>query len=516
MIDLNGDGNDREPTSALEDRHRHIEAAKEAREALLGRPRFSLRMQIYLAFLIAFLLATGVATVLVIATYQVETKIQYLEIANDFAMQLEEVRRFEKNFFLYGTGLEAAQQALYQASRVLTRNDDELSSLLGPKRHAEVVASIERYEQLLDKLSQLELAPQGADYEVRKKRLERELRGEGRSMVSLSQELVEREKLSMSTAISRTRNLHFGSLAVLAISMLFMAYVLGSRLLNNIVRFESYARRIAAGDFTPIKPARRYRDEFTALALTINDMLLEIESHEAGLIQSHKMRAVGTLTAGVAHELNNPLNNITLTTHMLLEDYETLDDAECREMISDVIQEADRAKAIVSNLLDFARESGTKLEPLELDKVVEDTINLAANEVRLAGIRIDYRASGNLPRILGDGQQLRQVLLNLILNAVDASSKGGRLEVLVLPADDPGEVAVKVIDFGTGIPEAILDRIFDPFFTTKEKGKGTGLGLSVSQGIIAKHGGRIRVASREGEGTTFTVSLPVTTISAKG
>jgi signal transduction histidine kinase len=516
MFDVNSGANDRDPTgSVLEDRHEHIRAAREAREALLARPRFSLRLQIYLAFLIAFLLATGVATVLVVATYQVETKIQYLEIVNDFAMQLEEVRRFEKNFFLYGTGLEAAQQALYQASKVLDRNEDELVELLGATRQAEVLRSVERYEQLLDRLSQLELEPGQDGYEDKKKDLERELRSEGRSMVALSQELVDREKQSMSTAISRTRNLHFGSLAVLAISMLFLAYILGSRLLSNIVRFESYARRIAAGDFTPIRPARRYRDEFTALALSINDMLLEIESHEAGLIQSHKMRAVGTLTAGVAHELNNPLNNITLTTHMLLEDYESLDDAECREMIEDVIEEADRAKAIVSNLLDFARESGTKLEPLELNRLVQDTINLAANEVKLAGVKVEYRTSGNLPRIHGDRQQLRQVFLNLILNAVDASSKGGKIEILVLPADDPNEVAVKIIDFGSGIPESIRDRVFDPFFTTKDKGKGTGLGLSVSQGIIAKHGGQIRVTSHEGEGTTFTVSLPVTTISTQ-
>jgi len=130
-------------------------------------------------------------------------------------------------------------------------------------------------------------------------------------------------------------------------------------------------------------------------------------------------------------------------------------------------------------------------------------------------VMVEYRPSGNLPRIHGDRQQLRQVFLNLILNAADASSKGDRIEILVLPADDPREVSVKVIDFGSGIPDDIRDQIFDPFFTTKDKGKGTGLGLSVSQGIIAKHGGRISVSSREGEGTTFTVNLPVTTISAK-
>ena len=169
---------------------------------------------------------------------------------------------------------------------------------------------------------------------------------------------------------------------------------------------------------------------------------------------------------------------------------------------------------IISDLLDFARESGSQLEPLDLPDLLRETINLASNQIKLSGIKIELQSRGHLPRIHGDRQQLRQVFLNLLLNAVDASSKGGKIQVLVVPADEPGCVAVKIIDFGSGIPEQILDSIFDPFFTTKAGGKGTGLGLSVSQGIVAKHGGRILVSSVQGKGSTFTVILPVTTIPA--
>jgi signal transduction histidine kinase len=200
---------------------------------------------------------------------------------------------------------------------------------------------------------------------------------------------------------------------------------------------------------------------------------------------------------------------------MLLEDYDSLDDGERREMIEDIVSEAKRSKDIISNLLDFARESGSQLEPLDLRQLLQDTITLAGNQIKLSGIRIEFQATDILPRVHGDSQQLRQVFLNLILNAIDASTKGDKIQVVVLPADNPNYVAVKVIDTGEGIPEHILSSIFDPFFTTKGKGKGTGLGLSVSQGIIAKHGGRIRVSSREGEGSTFTVTLPVTTIPAE-
>ncbi len=497
--------------SAAADR---IQAAEAAKHALLSRPRFSLRLQIYLAFFIAFLLATGIGTILVVATYQVESKIGFLGIAHDFAVQIEDLRRLEKNFFLYGTGLDAARQTVDQAIETLENNEDEITDTLGNQFFLEIVNQTEIYEQLIGELLQLDTMRHGDTYEKEKKSLESKVRKQGRKIVSLSMRFVKQEKRSMSLALSRARNIHIYSLVLLLITMVSLAYILGTRMLRNIYRFQAYAQRIASGDFTPIQPTRAFRDEFTALALAINNMLLELERHEAVLIQSHKMQAVGTLTAGVAHEINNPLNNITLTAHMMLEDYEEQGDAELNEMIRDLIEEADRAKAIVSNLLDFARESSTKLEPLDISRLVRDTVRLAGNEMRIEGVRITVHETGNVPRIHGDNQQLRQVFLNLILNAIAASKKGDPIEIFILPADEPGEIAVKVVDVGTGIPEHIQHRIFDPFFTTKDRQKGTGLGLSVSQGIIAKHGGRIRVSSREGRGSTFTVILPVTTIDS--
>jgi signal transduction histidine kinase len=184
-------------------------------------------------------------------------------------------------------------------------------------------------------------------------------------------------------------------------------------------------------------------------------------------------------------------------------------------MIQDVADEAARSKRIISNLLDFARESSSQLEIIDLVQVIKETIDLASNQVSLSDIKIEFDPTDNLPRIHGDSQQLKQVFLNLIFNAADASPKGGKVRILALPADDPGYVAIKVIDFGSGISEATLSSIFDPFFTTKAKSKGSGLGLSVSQGIVAKHAGKMTVTSKEGAGSTFTVILPVTTIPAE-
>ncbi len=488
--------------------------AEQARRALLDRPLFSLRLQIILGNSLAFLVALTITTILVLSFQGMESKIRFLEIVNDYVMEVEQARRFEKNFFLYGTNLSDAQDNVAEAEKILIRNAEELAVILGGNWRREMMPNLSRYQQLLEELASRQQSDRNAIPEEFN-RLQRQVRTQGQLMVSAAMALFSKEKAALARVLTRSRHLLFYSVGLLLLFMVVNAYLLGRRMFNSINRFGRHAHRIASGDFTPVTPARCYRDEFTELALAINTMIEELEKREDVLVQSHKMRAVGTLTAGVAHELNNPLNNITITAHMLQEDYDTLDDGERREMIDDIVDEVGRSKKIISNLLDFARESGSQLEPLDLPKLLGETIALAGNQIKLSGIKIDFQSSGHLPRVHGDSQQLRQVFLNLILNAIDASQKGGRIQVIVLPADEPNYVAIKVIDSGSGIPAHILPSIFDPFFTTKGPGKGTGLGLSVSQGIIAKHGGRIVVSSREGKGATFTVILPVTTIPAE-
>ncbi|MBU1277098.1 MAG: HAMP domain-containing histidine kinase [Proteobacteria bacterium] len=488
--------------------------AEQARRALLSRPRFSLRTQIYLGSFLAFLFALGIATALVVSFHRMEGKIRFLEIVNDYVVEVEQARRFEKNFFLYDTNLNDALDNVFRAENILNRNAEELAAIMGDNWRTAMLPNLQRYQELLDKLGR-QGAPSPSLSKQERLRLQGLVRTQGQQMVSAALALLSKEKTALAKVMVRSRQLLFYSMGILLLFMVANAYLLGARMLSSINRFGQYAHRIASGDFTPVTPTRSYRDEFTELALAINTMIEELEKREAVLVQSHKMRAVGTLTAGVAHELNNPMNNITLTAHMLQEDYDELGDDERREMVGDVVKEAERAKKIISNLLDFARESGSQLEPLDLPHLLQETITLAGNQIKLSGIKITFQTSGNLPRVHGDSQQLRQVFLNLILNAIDASSKGGRIQVLVLPADEPNYLAVKVIDSGSGIPAHILPSIFDPFFTTKGKGKGTGLGLSVSQGIVAKHGGRIMVSSQEDKGATFTVVLPVTTIPAE-
>jgi two-component system, NtrC family, sensor kinase len=502
-----GDGNQR-----IENVYNQMEAIAKAREALLGRKRFSVRNQIYIAYALVFLFALVVAGILISNIYRIQDRMEFLEIVNEFSAEIQQARRYEKNFFLYRTNLDEALENIRLARSIFDDNTDQLTALLGRSHQQTVLHLLEAYAGLLDKLKdfQRKEATQLADPDFMAK-IENELRQHGKKLVIGAQSLVRNEKAALSRTLNRKRDIQIFSLVFLLIFLVINAYLLASRIFSTLARFSAYAQRIAAGDFRPIMPFRRYRDEFTDLSLAINEMIKEIANREAALIQTHKLRAVGTLTAGVAHELNNPMNNIMLTVHMLLEDYAALSDDERLEMIKDAADETHRAKNIVGNLLDFARESASTIKTLDLEKLLRDTIHLAENQVRMSGIKIELQVTENLPSIHADGQKLQQVFLNLILNAVDASPRGSKIKVMALPYDTSDHVAVKVVDHGQGIPSHILPSIFDPFFTTKARGKGTGLGLSVSQGIIARHGGKILVSSEEKNGSTFTVVLPVTT-----
>ena len=183
-------------------------------------------------------------------------------------------------------------------------------------------------------------------------------------------------------------------------------------------------------------------------------------------------------------------------------------------MINDLVVQGERAHQIVKNLLDFARESETKAEHFYIEDLLDNASRLVKNQIKLNKVTMLIEIEKNLPPIYGDTKLLTQVFLNLFINAIDAMKNGGKLTIRVNEEKKFGFLVVKVIDTGTGIPGHLLKSIFNPFFTTKPSGEGTGLGLSVSVGIIEKHGGDVEVESELGQGTTFTVHLPIVPIPA--
>jgi two-component system NtrC family sensor kinase len=241
----------------------------------------------------------------------------------------------------------------------------------------------------------------------------------------------------------------------------------------------------------------------------------ELEETQAQLVQSARLAAVGELAAGVAHEINNPLTSIIGFTRLLLEDL--VADDSMRADLETIDREAARTRQIVRALLDFARASDPVLVPTDLNDLVEEAVILVCTRSVLARVALEKDLS-SLPPLMLDTNQIKQVLVNLLNNAVQAMPDGGRLTIAtrLTEREINGEyremTAVYVSDSGVGIPPENLGRLFDPFFTTKEVGQGTGLGLSVSYSIVEKHSGRIEVQSVPLEGSTFTLLLPVTDI----
>jgi signal transduction histidine kinase len=233
-----------------------------------------------------------------------------------------------------------------------------------------------------------------------------------------------------------------------------------------------------------------------------------LESRQEQLVQSRKIAAVGTLTSGIAHELNNPINNISLILESLVEDGMTMGRSERLRLFQEAMAQTDRASETVKNLLEFSRASHPKMENISIDEIVDKTVRLVKNELHLNNIKFSKKIEDGIPTMNVDRSGIQQVLLNLFINSIQAMPGGGELKVLTRLSDTLKEVRLDVEDTGEGIPADQLNNIFDPFFTTKKEGEGTGLGLSVSYSIIKKHGGRIEVKSTLGQGTRFSIYLP--------
>ncbi len=484
--------------------------ASSVEQAFLGRPSFGIRARLILSFLSFVVFAVAVTIGAWILIGRLERRLRFLEAADRYTMEIQQTRRYEKNYFLYGTGLSDVQDHLGEARRLLEAAGPDAERVLTPSELTRMRAHLDGYESLIARLVFLQgRLPAGP---AEKGAIETELRDHGSQMVSFALELADKERIRVNATLDLFKKLPVAFLAFLLVFSVIVANFLARQIVGPLSRLGAATQRIARGDFTPLTPRRWYRDEFSNFALALNTMMRELAHRQEVLVQSHKLSAIGTLTSGVAHELNNPINNITLTAEMLKEDYPTLGDHERLEMVGDLVEQAARAQQIVRNLLDFAREGEIKTEKLDLADVLRGATSLAANQIRLSGARITLDVLPNLPAIHGDRQSLIQVFVNLLLNALDAVGKGGRVRIAAGSRHEPGWVEVSVTDDGPGIPAHALPLIFDPFFTTKPRGKGTGLGLSVSLGIVRQHGGDIRVRSEPGKGTEMTVVLPAAMI----
>ena len=326
------------------------------------------------------------------------------------------------------------------------------------------------------------------------------------------------------------KNLYvFLGITILAMGVISMVAVrIANRISRPIHAMADAARKISEGDYSQ-KVETSSMDEIGFLAQNFNTMVTqllrahnelrewgetlerkvekrtaELKAMQTHLIQTEKLAGVGKLAAGVAHEINNPLTCVLTNSCLMLSDLPQDDPR--RGDLQMIVDETLRCRKIVKGLLDFARQTNPQKHNLNLNQVANDVLSLIRNQASFQNIAIETSWDPAIPDVAADADQMRQVLLNIVLNASDAMAKGGTLSIRSSFDDETNRVILRISDTGAGIPIEIQDKLFEPFFTTKKN--GTGLGLAIAYGIMERHKGALRVESVPGQGTTISVILP--------
>lgn len=283
-----------------------------------GRPAFVFRFQIILAFAVIFVLSVAIIAGAILTVHKVEQLLLASQAWQSFLFEAEQARRWEKNFFLYGTNLKDALEATQKARSTLLKNVASLEELTDPRKQQEILLHIEKYNQLLEDL--FNLVQQGRLSDRVKEEIEISLRRYGALVVDDAAEVSRRQSIEALSWLDILKKVPLYYLFFHFLLVLWLTRFLSHRFMRPLNELVRQTQRIARGDFSPVSSGRRYRDEFTTMEEAINRMLRELEARQHSLIEAHKLRAEGILTAGVAHELNNPLNNIMLTAHAVLEE----------------------------------------------------------------------------------------------------------------------------------------------------------------------------------------------------
>ena len=321
------------------------------------------------------------------------------------------------------------------------------------------------------------------------------------------------------TDLKQRSILLFMSLAVLAaLASMTFAYFISRRISGPLRQLVAASKQMATGNLDA-KVEVNSQDELRELSDSFNSMATALKRRDDQLkefarnriMESERLALVGQLAAGVAHELNNPLQGIVSYSHLMLEKLPP--ENPMRKSVERIVKQADRCTVIIRGLLDFSRQRKPQKRPTNLHALLQECIALVENQALFHNIRIVRDFQADVPEAVLDPSEMQQVFMNMIINAAEAMDGEGQLTLATRLDPEDDCVEVRISDTGHVIPPEDIEKLFDPFFTTKEVGHGTGLGLAISFGIVKEHGGTISVESEIGKGTTFLVRLPVTTVA---
>lgn len=473
----------------------------------------SLQGKILFVYFALAALAIGLSLLALLEINLIASKVHAGSKVADFFDATLEVRRFEKNLFLYGQSEDLRENARYteHALDLIQRNADSFATLIGVSATQTLAEDLRRYKQLM-----IEQAGRPHD-EV----LATEVRALGKRIVTAGESLATQEHQNLRAALdAHQRNLLL-SMAIVAGLLMLAGFMLARWITRPLKIMESRMEAVAQGQLTRMELDFRER-ELASLTQAFNHVLDELERRQHTLVRSEKLASLGTLLSGVAHEINNPLSNISASAQILNEAPDTAPDFR-QQLLVDIDQESQRAAQIVRSLLDYARDRDFLRTPVNLVELVAETLRFLKT-LKSPGVEIKINIPADLV-IAADRPRLQQALINLIKNALEAIGSHGELTIAgsrniadhgnTLPNSAgicrPGTsvVDLTITDTGPGIPPEVLPRIFDPFFTTKPVGHGNGLGLFIVHEIIDEHGGCIGVDCPPHGGTHFYIRLPI-------
>jgi signal transduction histidine kinase len=460
----------------------------------------SLVRRIQLGYCLMVLLAAAITLMVAVGLADIRQRVSALESVAALTDTVLEIRRYEKNWLLYREQQDFREnQAQIENAFMLLR---EKQAGEDRKTKARLQDELLRYRQLMD--------AESAFFQASRRHLNEEsIRSAGKELVNLSGAMNQSIRKAIDRKLARLKIAGLLLVAAVAGAALLLGRQMSNLIVQPLQHIVDYTRSIAAGNFTCWEDASE-PVEIQAVSKAICHMLEVLDKRERQLIQIEKMAAVGTLVAGVAHELNNPLSNASASAQILLEELQEAnlpDSGFLIEMAAQIDEETDRARNIIRSLLEFAHDREMRLTELELGRFISETCNLVKGDIP-DGVefRTEIRHDG---LFRADRRQLQQALINILRNAAQALDGAGQILLKADIAAEEKRLRMEVRDNGPGIAAVDVEKIFDPFYTTKDVGKGSGLGLAVTREIITKHGGAITVESGPGQGAAFFITIPL-------